>query len=71
MTALIVVFNANGLIAVGRDPVEVGDEEVAEVLHLGQRLPAKRVDSPEHEAEDAQARRVGPEPVALLVTDRP
>ena len=40
---------ANGMIAVGRDPLDVLEEEVAEALHLGQALPAERLDPPKQE----------------------
>ena len=57
---------ANGMVAVGGDPVNVAEEKVAETFHLRQPLPPQRLDPAENEVQHARAGLVGPEPIELF-----
>ncbi len=52
---------ADRMMAIGGDAVDVVDERVAELLHLGQPLPAQRLQPAEEKPRDAVPGRVGPE----------
>src|SRR5215472_12836757 len=54
------------MIAKGGDAVDVFEQEVPESLHLGQPLPAQRLEPSHQEAEDAGPSLVRPEPIELL-----
>jgi len=60
---------SDGMIAVGGDAVEVAHEQIAQLLHLGQPLPAHGLEPPEQKAGDPLARRVAPEAIELLAQD--
>jgi hypothetical protein len=66
----MVVFNdddseADGMIGVGRDPVEVIHQRVAEFLHLGSRCQRSAFSQPRRRRARFTS-LVGPEPVELL-----
>lgn len=56
----------HGMIAVGRDALDVLQEKVAELFHLRQTLPAQGLEPSHQEIENARSRLVGPEPIELL-----
>jgi hypothetical protein len=57
------------MIAVGGDPFDVAEEEVAQPVHLGQALPAQGLNPAEQEVQDARSGLVHPEPIELLAQD--
>ena len=57
------------MVAVGGDPVEMLEEEVAQPFHLGQSLPAQCADPPIEEVEDPGTGLIGPEAIELLAQD--
>jgi hypothetical protein len=42
---------AHGMITVGRDPLDMPEQEVPEALHLGQALPAERLEPTQQEVQ--------------------
>lgn len=57
---------ADPVIAVGGDAVDVLQQEVAQSFHLGQALPAPGLEPPHQEIEDVGPRLIGPQPIELL-----
>src|SRR5205085_3631663 len=57
---------ADRVIAIGGDAVEMIHERVAELLHLGQSLPAQRLQPPEKKPRHTVSGRVGPQPIQLF-----
>lgn len=54
---------AHRVVAVGRDPFDMTEEEVTQALHLGQSLPPQRPDPTKQEVEHAGSRLVGPQAI--------
>src|SRR3990172_2391247 len=57
---------ADRVIAVGRDPVEMLEQELAESFHLGQSLPTEGVAPAVEEVQHTGTGLVHPEPVELF-----
>src|SRR6266536_1368151 len=60
---------AHRVVAIGSDPFEVTEEELAQLLHLGKTLPPQRALPALEEEGHATARLVRPQPVKLLTQD--
>src|SRR5215471_6464267 len=57
---------ADGMVAVSCDPLDVLEEELAQSVHLRQPLPPQRVDPAVQEGQYAGSRLVRPEAIELL-----
>ena len=57
---------AQPMVTVGGEPLEVGEEKIAQALHFRKALPAERSDPGEQEVKHAGAGLVLPEAVELL-----
>src|SRR5512133_37739 len=60
---------ADGVVAVGGDAIEVAQEKLAELVHLGEALPPESAPPALQEPGETLARLVRPELVELLTQD--
>ena len=60
---------ADGMVAVGGDALDMTEKEVAQALHLRKALPSQRANPAEQKVEHPGPRLVGPEPIELLAQD--
>jgi len=56
----------NGMVAVGGDPFDVCEEELAQPVHFGKPLPPQRVDPAIEEIQHPGSRLVRPEAIELF-----
>ena len=60
---------ADRMIAVRRDALDMLEQELPEPIHLGEPLPPQRVDPAIEEVQHARSRLVGPEAIELFPQD--
>src|SRR5947207_15880781 len=56
---------ADRMVTVGRDPLDMLEEELSQLLHLGKALPPQCVNPAVQEIQDPRPRFVRPQPVEL------